>query len=469
MRFVTDFHRNGKLTKGLNSTFIALIQKVDSPQRLNDFRPISLVGSLYKILAKVLAYRLRMVIGSVISESQTAFVKDMQILDGILIANEAVDEARRNKKELMLFKVDFEKPYDSVDWGYLDAVMGKMSFPILWKKWIKECIGTASASVLVNGSPADEFPLERGFGVQNQNFVSHLQFADDTLLLGTKSWANVRALRAALVLFETISGLKVNFNKSMLVGVNIVDSWLSAAATTLRCKVGKVPFLYLGLPIGGDPTRLGFWELVLTRIQNRLSGWKSRFLSFGGRIVAEFSSLGWGTGGGVWVWRRQLWAWEEEMLGECQNLLHDYLLQAQTPDVWIWRPDPIRGYSVQGAYYLLTSHPLDPLDGADNLIWHRQVPLKVSIFAWRLLPDRLPTRMNLANRGIITPDAQLYVAGCGEMESTQHLFLACCTFGSLWSMVRAWLGITSVDPIILTDHFLQFTWSSGGLRARRSF
>ncbi|GAU46944.1 hypothetical protein TSUD_180480 [Trifolium subterraneum] len=276
MRFVTDFHRNGKLTKGLNSTFIALIPKVDSPQRLNDFRPISIVGSLYKILAKVLANRLRMVIGSVISESQTAFVKDRQILDGILIANEAVDEARRNKKELMLFKVDFEKAYDSVNWGYLDAVMGRMSFPVLWKKWIKECIRTASTSVLVNGNPTEEFPLERGlrqgdplspflfliaaeglnvlmqalvehqfssgysFGVQNQNSVSHLQFADDTLLLGTKSWANVRALRAALVLFETMSGLKVNFNKSMLVGVDIVDSWLSAAATTLRCKVGKI-------------------------------------------------------------------------------------------------------------------------------------------------------------------------------------------------------------------------------------
>ncbi|PNX65646.1 cysteine-rich receptor-like protein kinase, partial [Trifolium pratense] len=60
---------------------------------------------------------LRLVIGSVISESQTVFVKDRQILDGILIANEVVDEARKSKKELMLFKVDFEKAYDSVDWS----------------------------------------------------------------------------------------------------------------------------------------------------------------------------------------------------------------------------------------------------------------------------------------------------------------------------------------------------------------
>jgi len=76
MRFVSEFHRNGKLARGISSTFIALIPKVDSPQKLHDFRPISLVGSLYKILATVLANRLRVVVGKVISEIQTTFVKD---------------------------------------------------------------------------------------------------------------------------------------------------------------------------------------------------------------------------------------------------------------------------------------------------------------------------------------------------------------------------------------------------------
>ena len=136
MQFVMDFHRNGKLTKGVNSTFIALIPKVNSPQCLNDYRPISLVGCLYKVLAKVLANRLRNVIGSVVSDSQSAFIKGKQILDGILIVNEVVDEARRLDREFMMFKVDFEKAYDSVDLTYLDRVMVNMNFPTLWRKWI---------------------------------------------------------------------------------------------------------------------------------------------------------------------------------------------------------------------------------------------------------------------------------------------------------------------------------------------
>lgn len=83
-------------------------------------------------------------------------------MDSILVANEAVDEARRLKKEMLLFKVDFEKAYDPVDLKYLEAVMVKMNFPTLWRKWISECVGTATTSVLVNGSPTEEFVIERG-------------------------------------------------------------------------------------------------------------------------------------------------------------------------------------------------------------------------------------------------------------------------------------------------------------------
>ena len=109
-----------------------------------------------------MANRLRGVLGSVISDSQSAFVKGKQILDEILIANETVDEARRLNKELLLSEVDFEKAYDSVDFNYLDSEMNNINFPTLWRKWISECVGTATTSVLVNRCLTYEFKMERG-------------------------------------------------------------------------------------------------------------------------------------------------------------------------------------------------------------------------------------------------------------------------------------------------------------------
>jgi hypothetical protein len=105
-------------------------------------------------------------------------------------------------------------------------------------------------------------------------------------------------------------------------------------------------------------------------------------------------------------------------------------LQVETPDRWQWRPDPATGYSVCDAYQMLTSQDTITSGAAEDLIWHRQVPAKVSIFAWRLLRDRLPTKSNLVTRGILSLDLHF-------CETAHHLFLSCSTFGSLWGSVRS--------------------------------
>jgi len=162
LNFFAEFHRNGRLTSDFNNTFIALIAKIENPHRLADFWPISLVSSLYKILSRVLANRLRKLVSKVVSESKSIIVQGRQILDGILITNELVDDVGRLKKELLMFKVNFERAYASVDWRYLEEAMGKMNFPFAWRKWMMACAISASTSVLINGSPTDEFIFERG-------------------------------------------------------------------------------------------------------------------------------------------------------------------------------------------------------------------------------------------------------------------------------------------------------------------
>ncbi|KEH34175.1 hypothetical protein MTR_3g462650 [Medicago truncatula] len=119
--------------------------------------------------------------------------------------------------------------------------------------------------------------------------ISHLQFTNDALIIENKSWANVRSIHAMLLLFKEISGLEVNFQKSMLTGVNVSDSWLKEASQVLNCKIGCIPFVYLGFLIRGDSCQssLRFLDPLLERINLMLSCRKSKLVR-----VLESSLLG---------------------------------------------------------------------------------------------------------------------------------------------------------------------------------
>lgn len=123
MVFKEDFHKTGRIVKGGNSSFVTPIPNKSDAIQLSGYRPISLIGCMYKIMIKVLANRLASVMDSVISENQAAFMGKRQILDNILVLNEVVDFVKKNKKMSFIFKANFEKPYDSVMWEYLDKMM----------------------------------------------------------------------------------------------------------------------------------------------------------------------------------------------------------------------------------------------------------------------------------------------------------------------------------------------------------
>ncbi|GKE61863.1 RNA-directed DNA polymerase, eukaryota, partial [Tanacetum coccineum] len=116
---VKEFFSSSTFPNGCNPSFIALIPKVLYAKRLNDFRPSSLVGCQYKIISKILANRLSLVIDDIISQEQSAFVKGRQIIDGPIILNEAIAWYKSKKEQSLLFKVDFQKAFDSVRWDHL--------------------------------------------------------------------------------------------------------------------------------------------------------------------------------------------------------------------------------------------------------------------------------------------------------------------------------------------------------------
>ena len=167
-----------------------------------------------------------------------------------------IEDIRRRRKRGLCLKVDFEKAYDSVRWDFLYDMLGRLGFHSVWIKWIRGCLESATISVLVNGSPTEEFQPMRGLrqgdpmapflfivvaeglaglvrqamkanlmsGVKVGNKeveVSFLQFADDTLFFCEESWSNVVIMKSILRGFELASGLKINFHKSRLAGVNV--------------------------------------------------------------------------------------------------------------------------------------------------------------------------------------------------------------------------------------------------------
>jgi len=299
---------------------------VNAPMSLNQYRPISLLGSLYKLLSKVLASRLSNVMNSIISISQLAFLKGRHLVDGVLIINEVVDLAKRENQECLIFKVDFEKAYDSVDWGFLEYMMRRVGMEEKCVRWMRACVFGGHMSILVNGNPTEEINVYRGLkqgdplapflfllvadgfnglmtNAVNRNLftgfevkrgglvVSHLQYVDDTLCIGEPTVENLWLLKAVLRGFEMASGLKVNFHKSSLIGVNVQRKFMEAACRFLHCREGVVPFKYLGLPVGANSRSLSTWEPMLEQLKKRLNSWGNKYVSLVGRIVLLNSVL----------------------------------------------------------------------------------------------------------------------------------------------------------------------------------
>ncbi|KAJ0887886.1 putative RNA-directed DNA polymerase [Helianthus annuus] len=229
--------------------------------------------------------------GNMTHETQSAFLTGRYIFDGPLIISEIISWSRKMGKELFMFKIDFEKAYDNVNWDFLLSVMRQMKFPEIWCRWIHGILSSARSSVLVNGSPTFEFACEKGIrqgdllspflfifvmeafsgmvrkacdsgsfdGVRLPNDgpkISHFLYADDAKVMGEWSLFNFKALRRLLRVFHLCSGLRININKSILFGVGKPLEEVTNMASGLGCRAGDTPFKYLGIQVGANMSRI---------------------------------------------------------------------------------------------------------------------------------------------------------------------------------------------------------------------
>ena len=151
MALMAEFHAGTSRMDRINRDFITLLPKTPGAEQVGDFRPISLSNSIYLIIAKVLANQLRGLLGTLISPLQSAFVPGRQMSYSVVIAEEIFASWRRSGTTGFVWKVDFAKAYDSLDWRFLLIVLKCRGFLEVWTNWMKQCVYTTTFAVLING------------------------------------------------------------------------------------------------------------------------------------------------------------------------------------------------------------------------------------------------------------------------------------------------------------------------------
>uniref|UniRef100_A0A803PB73 Reverse transcriptase domain-containing protein n=1 Tax=Cannabis sativa TaxID=3483 RepID=A0A803PB73_CANSA len=292
---VVDFFETCSFPADLNQTNIVLIPKKKHVTTMSDLRPISLCNVVYKVVSKVLANRLKIVLPCVISENQSAFIPGRLISDNVMIAFEVMHYLKRKRKgktRFMALKLDLSKAYDRIEWGFLKAMMLRMGFHPRWVDLMMATVMHVEYKVVHGGFSSLIKQFERngelkGCKVANGTpTISHMLFADDSYIYCRATEEEAQNVLRLLNLFEAAFGQRVNFAKSSIFfNANTPMDSRDRLCNRLGMVVADENSFYLGLPCIMGRKKTAILGFLKEKMEKRILSWEGKFLSKAGREV----------------------------------------------------------------------------------------------------------------------------------------------------------------------------------------
>ena len=308
---------NGSLGDKINQGLIKLLPKDGDKLQVKNWRPITLLNISYKVIAKLLANRIAKVLDSIISVTQTGFIKGRFILENLVTSWEAMHWAKVDNQNSAMILLDFEKAYDRIEWHFVIAMLKQFGFPDYFCQWVNILFKDSNTCIEINGETSESIPLGRsirqgcplapalyviaadamnyilkstkfghpikGISLPNNDDLLVDQFADDTTLFVNMEEENFDRVLSRIELFCRASGAKIAPHKSIILGWdNTPPPWLegkgwqwSGPSTIVR---------YLGIPFSLDPSLNEMWNWIFKKVERKHIKWQSHMLSLAGRL-----------------------------------------------------------------------------------------------------------------------------------------------------------------------------------------
>ena len=317
---IRQFFFSGFLLATANATILSLIPKFPGAVKITDFRTISCLNTVYKVVSRLLVKRLKPILPKLILPSQTAFVKDRLLVENTILASELINGYHKNNgAKRITIKVDIAKAFDTLSWEFLFSCLQGLQLPQQLISWIKACICNTSFMIDYNGTVNGYFKGKRGLrqgdplspylfviamnslshmlnkaASQNRlkyhsncksTKLTHLSFADDLLIFIDGSIKSVQLVLQILKEFELRSGLAVSMQKTSFFtsGLSVVE--VETIQASMGMTLGSLPVRYLGVPLNSRKLSLTNCEPLIQQVKARFSSWSVKSLLFAGRLL----------------------------------------------------------------------------------------------------------------------------------------------------------------------------------------